>query len=314
MPNTDKELDMDDKDEVKLEAIEGLSTGSSCGDSPSPIGLPSTLLNSDRGCKIGENQLHEGYIKFYRRSIQHPLFKNPLAWHYWTYCLLRANHAPKTIIWNKQEMVVDRGSFITGLEKASKETGLSIQNIRTATQILANLNMIEKSTTKSTSRFSYLTICNYDKFQENGNQSNSLTNKRLTSKQQAANNKQELINTNKNEKEEDSSSAEVEKKHSTSTAEEWPDAGDEVSKNLKDFLLRQTYFKGDYLKQLMHLKWWDAVSETINGLEFKQLDIEFARMSRWIIENPKRTPTVKGFRRFVSGWLERGYEKERRNK
>ena len=306
---------MDDKDEVKLEGIEGLSTGSSCGDSPSPIsGLPSTLLNSDRGCKIGENQLHEGYIKLYRRSIQHPLYSNPLAWHYWIYCLLKANHTPKTIIWNKQEMVVDRGSFITGLKKASKETGLSIQNIRTAIQILSNLSMIEKSTTKSTSRFSYITICNYNKFQENEKQINSQTNKRLTTKQQAANNKQELIRTNKNEEEENTSSVEVEKKRSTSTAMEWPENGDIISKNLKDFLLKQSYFKDNYQSQLMHYEWWDNLSVVINGIDIKWLDVEFAKMRKWIIDNPKRSPTIKGFRKFVGGWLERGYEKERKFK
>ena len=106
-----------------------------------------------------------GWIKFHRKSIKNPVFKKPLTWHYWQYCLLKANHDPKKIIWNKKEMIIERGSFITGRRQAAKETGLSQQNIRTATRILINMTMLEKSTSKSTSKFTYLTICKYEQYQ-----------------------------------------------------------------------------------------------------------------------------------------------------
>lgn len=117
----------------------------------------------------------------------------------------------------------------------------------------------------------------------------------------------------KKKKKENTYSVEVEKKHSTSTATEWPE-NDLIAKNLKDFLLKQTYFKDKYQQQLLHYEWWDNLSTVINGIDIKWIDIEFAKMRKWIIDNPKRTPTVKGFRKFVGGWLERGYEKERRFK
>ena len=113
---------------------------------------------------------------------------------------------------------------------------------------------------------------------------------------------------------ENTSSVEVEKKRSTSTAMKWPENGDVISKNLKDFLLKQSYFKDDYQSQLMHYEWWDNLSTIINGIDIKWLDVEFAKMRKWIIDNPKRSPTIRGFRKFVGSWLERGYEKERKFK
>jgi hypothetical protein len=126
------------------------------------------------------------------------------VWHYWEYCLLKANHEPKKIVWNKKEMIVEAGSFITGRKEASKETGLSQQNIRSATKTLINLKMIEKSTTKSTSKFTYLSLCNYNRYKEWNVEGNHQSNQQLTSSQPASNqqlttnnNYKELIRTNK---------------------------------------------------------------------------------------------------------------------
>jgi len=140
-----------------------------------------------RGDKL-EVELHEGYIKLFRKSIKHPLFSHPAAWHYWIYCLLKANHAPKKIIWNKKEMIVGKGSFITGRKKASRETGLSEKNIRTAIETLKNLEMI---TSKTASRFTLLSICNYEKYQLY----NSKNGQQRASRGPAEGHKQELINT-----------------------------------------------------------------------------------------------------------------------
>lgn len=92
-------------------------------------------------------------------------------------------------------MVIAKGSFITGREKAAKETGLSQRNVRTAIDTLINLGMISKSS-KSTSKFTYLTICNYNKYQQKKEASDQqVTSKRPASDQQATtnNNEKQLI-------------------------------------------------------------------------------------------------------------------------
>ena len=126
------------------------------------------------------------WVKYYRKSLNNPVFKKPLVWHYFNYCLLKANHKSQKIIWNGKEMIIDTGSFITGYKKSAQDTGLSVQSCRSASKILQNLKMIEKSTIKSTSRFTYLTICNYSDYQYDNNRVNNQTNKQATSKQQAS--------------------------------------------------------------------------------------------------------------------------------
>lgn len=142
----------------------------------------------------------DGWIKYYRQSIDNPLFKKPLVWHYWQYCLLKANHKPHKIIWNKKEMIIDKGSFVTGLKQSAKETGLSIRNIRTARKIFLNLKMIEISTPLSTPHYTYLTICNYEKYQLLKNLSDTPSDRAATGQRQGSDNKQEVNNNEKNEK------------------------------------------------------------------------------------------------------------------
>jgi hypothetical protein len=143
-----------------------------------------------------------GWIKLHRKSIKNPAFKKPLTWHYWQYCLLKANHEPNKIIWNNKDFTVDTGSFITGRKIAAKETGLSEQNIRTAIKTLVNLKMIEISTTKSTSKFSYVTVCKYKEYQLQNSSSNHQINQQVTSNQPATNQQPTTNKNDKNEKNE----------------------------------------------------------------------------------------------------------------
>ena len=59
-------------------------------------------------------------------------------------------------------------------------------------------------------------------------------------------------------------------------------------------------------------RWWDSVSIACSGISESFLDVQFAKMQSWLIENPARKPTPRGVRRFVRTWLERAHEKERR--
>jgi len=81
---------------------------------------------------------------------------------------------------------------------------------------------------------------------------------------------------------------------------------------LLKFLKEQTTFIGDRLPRLLNHDYWADVSEVVNGLTQEFVSREFAKMGVWLRDNPARAPTAKGVRRFVSGWLERAYEKQRR--
>jgi len=102
------------------------------------------------------------------------------------------------------------------------------------------------------------------------------------------------------------SSAEPEKKRSGSTVKEFPDQW----KWLENLVSKQN---GGFPKErFLDFAWWDAVSYTCGGLSQDFLEREFAGIRRWIMDNPQREPTPRGYRKFVAGWLARSYEKERR--
>jgi hypothetical protein len=93
-----------------------------------------------------------------------------------------------------------------------------------------------------------------------------------------------------------------------SEVEEWAD-----SPWLLKFLKEQTTFNGQHLPRLLSHDYWADLSETTNGLALPFVTREFAKMSIWLRDNPRRQPTPVGIRRFVAGWLQRAYEHDRRS-
>jgi len=137
----------------------------------------------------------EGYIKLHRKILDNAIFRKPKVSHLFNYCLLRANWSDKTICWNGQPLVVERGSFITGRKQIALETGLSEQNVRYALRTLHTFGMVKPSNEKSTSKFTYLTVCNYNDYQHLEDEANQQSNQQVTSNQPASN---QQVTTDKN--------------------------------------------------------------------------------------------------------------------
>lgn len=62
--------------------------------------------------------------------------------------------------------------------------------------------------------------------------------------------------------------------------------------------------------------WWCDMSYVLNGLpSLDWLEQKYAKMQMWLKENPRKKPsTPKGVSRFVRGWLERDFDRERRQR
>jgi len=131
--------------------------------------------------------MHRGYIRLYRKGLEHPLFTKPLVWHFWNYCLLRANHKSVEVCFKNKPFMMKRGSFMMSLSNASDSTGLTIQNIRSSIKILENFKMIKKSTQEVTKQATIISVCNYETYQQKKNTSNTEANKDLTKSQHSAN-------------------------------------------------------------------------------------------------------------------------------
>ena len=127
-----------------------------------------------------------GWIKIHRKFLDWEWFNKSEAVHLFIYLLLKANH--KDASW--QGMEVKRGEFISSLGKISSDTGISLQTLRTLLKKLESTNEIE---VKSTNKFTTITICKYDSYQDETED----TNKQLTNNQQTTN---KQLTTNKNDK------------------------------------------------------------------------------------------------------------------
>jgi len=117
--------------------------------------------------------MDEGYIKLNRKMLNWEWFPDSNTVHVFLYCLLNAN-------WKQGEfhgVNIDRGQFATSLARMSNDTGLSIQNVRTA---LKHLESTGELTSKSQGKFRIISISNYCRYQDANKESNSELTSELT--------------------------------------------------------------------------------------------------------------------------------------
>lgn len=133
-----------------------------------------------------------GYIKLWRRMLNSPIWENHNLCRFWLYCLLKASHSKTEQLVGFQSVELEPGQFIFGRKKAMEETGLSERTIRTC---LKTLNSIGKTTSKTTSKYTILTICNWEVYQEtataNDQQNGQETAGKTTNKRPTNDHKQE---------------------------------------------------------------------------------------------------------------------------
>ena len=126
-----------------------------------------------------------GWVKLWRKSLDSDVFQNPKVFMFWCYCLMKASHKEYNALVGYQQVPLKPGQFIFGLKKAKKESGLSIQTLRTCLKCLVNLGNL---TTKPTTKYSLISVVNWEVYQSDKISSNTQTNKQLTIKQHSTNN------------------------------------------------------------------------------------------------------------------------------
>ena len=138
----------------------------------------------------------DGWIKMHRKALENPLFRKPYVWHFFQYCLLKANHSDQEIQHGGKTMTIPRGCFVFGRKKAAEETGLTEQNIRTALMILGGAKALARPPRLATSKFSVVEVCNYSLYQasEPGYQpaNQPATNQQLTTNKNVKKDKKDI--------------------------------------------------------------------------------------------------------------------------
>ena len=125
-----------------------------------------------------------GAIWIHRKIIDWEWYTDSSTMRVFIHCLLRAN-------WKEGRFhgePIPRGSFVTSYRSMARELGLTERSIRTA---LNHLKMTQEVTQRSTSRYTVITVVNYDEYQKGDTQSDTqVTHKRHTSDKQVTTNEE----------------------------------------------------------------------------------------------------------------------------
>ena len=136
--------------------------------------------------------MHRGYVKLWRCVEDTGLMGQPSAFYLYTYLLLKATHKPKSFVVGGAVFDLQPGQVIVGRNKLSDDTGLSVQHIRTAMELLKKLSIIS---CRATNKCTVISINNWDIYQQqqpasnqqDNQQSNQQSNQHLTTIQEYKN-------------------------------------------------------------------------------------------------------------------------------
>jgi len=132
----------------------------------------------------------EGWISLHRKFLEWEWFDDKNMVVLFIYLLLKANHAP--VKW--QGIDINKGEFVTSINKLSQALNISEQSVRTCLKRLEKTGEINK---QSNTKLTKIIVCNYDSYQDAQQTTNKQTNKRVTNEQQTTN-KQLTTNNNDN--------------------------------------------------------------------------------------------------------------------
>ncbi len=131
----------------------------------------------------------DGFIKLHRKMLDWEWYTDVNTKVLFLHCLLKANFKTKKY----QSNTVKRGSFVTSLDSLSKETGLTVRQIRTA---LEHLITTGELTSNSSNKNRIITVVNYEKYQDTDKQND----KQMTSNRQSSDNQPTTVEERKERK------------------------------------------------------------------------------------------------------------------
>jgi|TARA_R110000751_G_scaffold125356_3_gene226951 hypothetical protein len=126
----------------------------------------------------------EGFITLHRSVQKHWIWQEPEALKFWMALLMQANWEPKTTVFNKRLITVERGQVVFGRKVWSERLKISEMKLRRYLEMLKAQGMINQ---QITSRYSLITVLNYHEYQVNNQQT---TSKQPASNQQVTTSKQ----------------------------------------------------------------------------------------------------------------------------
>lgn len=230
------------------------------------------------------------WIRLHEKFLEWGWFDRPEMVQIFIYLLLRANRRDRE--WHG--IVVPRGQLATTIKEITRYTRLSPQVIRTCIKKLVETHEISQ---KSTNKYSIITICKYDYYQERPTCEQQTKNKQLASEQQT-NDKQLTSLYNKTEekteriKENINSNEFIQKKVGD---EKFSTKTDETAKPQKHHYAPEVLLTENEYKTLVERYGTDAAAWMIQKLD----DYKAARGT-----------TYKSDYRAILNWVVKEYQKQ----
>ena len=106
----------------------------------------------------------KGFALLHRKIMDVPFYKDAEASHLWVHLILKAKHAPETVLTDIGEMLVSRGQLLSGRNALAFETGLKADRVQYLLRKFQKLGMVSWV---SHGKFSVFTIVKYDDYQSN---------------------------------------------------------------------------------------------------------------------------------------------------
>lgn len=140
--------------------------------------------------------MEDGFLKLSRTLLYHRYFQDAEKLRFWIWCLLKATHTKHKVIIGNETIELEIGQFVTGRKKACEELHISEQAFRTLLNFFSERE--QKLTSKTTSKYTIVTIKEYSVYNPENYKTNQQINHQLTSVQPAPN--QQLTTYNKDNK------------------------------------------------------------------------------------------------------------------
>ena len=135
-----------------------------------------------------------GWIKIYRSLLYWEWADVPEMVALWVRLIIRATHEDSQ--WHG--VTISRGQLVTTTAKLAAESGLSPQQVRTCLDRLKASNQIN---TQTTNKYTIITICKYEAYQETETTEQQTNGKQTTRKQQTNNKQSTSISRTKEQEE-----------------------------------------------------------------------------------------------------------------
>lgn len=134
-----------------------------------------------------------GWIKLHRSIMDNPIFNDLQLYRLWSLCLLKATHKEREVLVGKKTVYLQPGQFITGrtairelYNKGLKESD-QVHGDKTVYRWLMTLEMTRCVTLCKTSKYTVVTVTNWNQYQQNDQVRDQVNDLQVDHKQEVKN-------------------------------------------------------------------------------------------------------------------------------